>query len=185
MGGGNSNKLRQSLKKIFSQIKTQTFTKLRSAFIFSIKRARKITKNISICCAILTRLTALSNLFLPKIRSILFSRNFRLRLKNQACGYVLILMIALIPVLLFGTKYVLEMKTSTEYYKNPSDYYKNCAREVALAVAKKWNPGLTLYQHERRCTKLRTTNTISIRPTAIQRRYTLRFREWTYRRAEL
>jgi len=64
-------------------------------------------------------------------------------------------MIALIPVLLFGTKYVLDwqtanqdqlMKNSTEYYKNPSDYYKNCAREVALAVAKKWNPGLTLYQ---------------------------------------
>ena len=64
-------------------------------------------------------------------------------------------MIALIPVLLFGTKYVLDwqtanqdqlMKNSSEYYKDPSDYYKNCAREVALAVAKKWNPGLSFYQ---------------------------------------
>ncbi len=68
-------------------------------------------------------------------------------------GYVLILVLTIIPVLLFGAKYVLDQMTANqveiEQVKGElAVYYKRCAKEAALAVAKNWNPGLTLGQQQ-------------------------------------
>ncbi len=156
--GGNCTKLGQNPKNTFSRIKTQTFTIQRSTFVFfSIKKALKITKNISICRAFLTRLATLSSLFLTKINSVLFSRNHRFGLKNQLSGYVLILVLTVLPILLFGAKYVLDYRsladrkaTGTEFLNNYSTngLVKMCAQEAALAVAQKWNPALTYAQQK-------------------------------------
>lgn len=93
------------------------------------------------------RLTALLNKFLARISSVLSSRNHGARLKNPLSGYVLILVIMTIPVLLFGAKYILDLSTLHEVQleeEKTKGWYKRCAKEAALAVAKNWNPGLTL-----------------------------------------
>ena len=88
---------------------------------------------------------------------MLLSGNLRVKLKNIVSGYVMILVITLIPVLLFGAKYVLDTRTlsdfratGTEYTKDSSlegkRLIKQCAQEAALAVAQKWNPALTYAQ---------------------------------------
>ena len=149
--------LDQKSKKIFSRIKTQTFTKLKSAFIFSIKRVRKLISKGSICCAILTRLAVFLHQFLPQINSILSSRNHILGLKNQQAGYVLILVLATIPVLLLGAKWVLDQRTldkvSIQVNQVNSEEVINAlssqnGSKAALAVAQNWNPGLTLMQQK-------------------------------------
>lgn len=95
--------------------------------------------------------------FLRRIWLALLSCNPRVKLKNSASGYVLILMMTLIPLFLFGTKYILDQRTlqdrqatGTEYMKDSSlagkRLIKQCAQEAALAVAQKWNPALTYKQ---------------------------------------
>ncbi len=89
-------------------------------------------------------------------KRLFFGQNFlkivdSVNLKNSLKGYVLILMMTLIPVLLLGAKYVLDNQTllkrqteGTEFLQNasPDKFEKRCAREAALAVAQKWNPSL-------------------------------------------
>ena len=59
-------------------------------------------------------------------------------------------MTALIPVLLLGTKYVLDLRTVNKVptEKGDMEWHKHCAKEAALAVARNWNPGLTLEQQK-------------------------------------
>ena len=59
-------------------------------------------------------------------------------------------MTALIPVLLFGTKYILDLRTVNKVptEKGNQEWHKHCAKEAALAVARNWNPGLTLEQQK-------------------------------------
>ena len=51
-----------------------------------------------------------------------------------------------------GTKYVLDKsmqnQVKIEQSKGTVTYFKRCAKEAALAVAKNWNPGLTLAQQK-------------------------------------
>ena len=69
-------------------------------------------------------------------------------------GYVFIATILFLPILLYGTKLILErekgyapQKTQeTAYYE--VKYFKLCAKEAALAVAKRWNPALTYKQQK-------------------------------------
>jgi hypothetical protein len=55
-----------------------------------------------------------------------------------------------IPVLLLGVKYCVDLIDYHQacLYGGGTDLYKKCAREAVLAVAKKWNPGLTLKQQK-------------------------------------
>jgi hypothetical protein len=101
-------------------------------------------------CGVLTWLRSIVRSFLPNIFTALSSRNLRLRFKRFVSGYVLILMTALIPVLLFGTKYVLDLRTANKVHleKENWKWQKRCAKKAALAVAKNWNPGLTLTQQK-------------------------------------
>jgi hypothetical protein len=58
----------------------------------------------------------------------------------------MILLAVAIPVLLLGTKYVVERRSfNAAKIEEPrsDEVYKRCAREVALAVARQWNPGLS------------------------------------------
>ncbi|MDR2782147.1 MAG: hypothetical protein LBB21_06910 [Holosporaceae bacterium] len=60
-------------------------------------------------------------------------------------------MCVLIPVLLMAVKYCVDIVTYNHkqiYECEFTRIYKQCAREAALAVAKKWNPGLTLNQQK-------------------------------------
>ena len=95
--------------------------------------------------------------FFRRIFTVLLSGNLRVKLKNIVSGYVMILVITLIPVLLFGAKYILDQRTlqdrqatGTEYMKDSSlagkRLIKQCAQEAALSVAQKWNPALTYAQ---------------------------------------
>ncbi len=98
----------------------------------------------------MTRLFTFTNSFLLRISETLSFQSSGLRPKRSVFGYVLILMTALIPVLLFGTKYILDLRTlhkvQLEKEESGGGWYKRCAKEAALAVAKNWNPGLSLYQ---------------------------------------
>jgi len=149
-GGGNCLRLGQGIRRSLSKIKEQI---LKSEFFFFIKKALKTIQKIPICRAFLTRLAALSGLFLTRINSILSSRNRGSRLKRQISGYVIILTIALAPLLLFGTKYILDKMTENQVKiekgtGTETSYYKRCAKEAAQAVAENWNPGLTLGQQQ-------------------------------------
>ena len=107
-GRGSYTKLGQNPKNSFSRIKTQTFTILKSAFCVKIAFLR-ISKRLS--RAVNTWLRSVVCSFLSKISAAFSSRNLGLSLKKQISGYVLILMTALIPVLLLGTKYILDLRT--------------------------------------------------------------------------
>ena len=103
-------------------------------------------------------------------------------MKKSTSGYVLILVITFLPILLMGTKYLLDIQTlwdrkasETEFLKNnssklveksaekpetktaslkndlqktPEKKGKNCAKEAALKIARKWNPALTYKQQK-------------------------------------
>lgn len=62
----------------------------------------------------------------------------------------MILLCVFLPVVFMGVKYVLDLskKNTLIMEKSSGKYYKKCAREAALAVAKNWNPGLTLSQQK-------------------------------------
>ena len=59
-------------------------------------------------------------------------------------------MLSVIPILLLGTKYVLDQRTYDKVLMENGgiEYYKASAKEAALAVAENWNPGLTLNQQK-------------------------------------
>ncbi len=94
-----------------------------------------------------------------------------LKFRSAQLGYVLILTLVALPVILLGSRYVLDelnlikvktvnvSKTSTTVDKSENTiteaedadrkkFYKKCAKEAAFAVAKKWNPGLTYKQQK-------------------------------------
>ncbi|MDR2782081.1 MAG: hypothetical protein LBB21_06570, partial [Holosporaceae bacterium] len=60
-------------------------------------------------------------------------------------------MCILIPVLLLAVKYCVDIVSynHAQIYTGGNNFYKKCANEAALAVAKKWNPGLTLNQQDK------------------------------------
>ncbi|MDR2107180.1 MAG: glycoside hydrolase [Holosporaceae bacterium] len=78
-------------------------------------------------------------------------RKSSIRTKKNEAGYVAILMCALIPLLLLGVKYVLDLNSQHRVQLYSSDgegVHKRCAREAALKVARCWNPALTLTQQK-------------------------------------
>ena len=89
----------------------------------------------------------------------------------------MILMTALIPVLLFGTKYLLDLRTLHKVQIENGDdenieYEKVSAKEAAKAVAENWNPGLTLDQQKDAVYKVVDTvynNAVSYRLSLINR----------------
>ncbi|MDR2782013.1 MAG: hypothetical protein LBB21_06210, partial [Holosporaceae bacterium] len=86
--------------------------------------------------------------FYPLFRQ--FSRQFHQIFKKSSSGYIFILMCTLTPVLLLAVKYCVDIVSYNhkQIYTGGNDFYKKCAKEAALAVAKKWNPGLTLNQQK-------------------------------------
>ena len=88
----------------------------------------------------MTRLITFLNSFLPRISATLPSQNLGLKLKKSVSGYVLILITALIPVLLFGTKYLLDLRTLHKVQIENGDdenieYEKISAKEAAKAAS--------------------------------------------------
>ncbi len=144
-GGGNCTKLGQNPKNSFSKIKTQTFTKLKSIFCVKIAPISKGSFH-----AVLNWLRSFVRSFLPNISKAFSSRNRGLNLKNQSSGYVLILILATLPVLLLGAKYVLDQRTLNDVQMNnqAGKLYNQDGSKSALLVAQNWNPGLTLNQQK-------------------------------------
>ncbi len=70
--------------------------------------------------------------------------------KARFSGYIAILLCITIPILFFGIKYVLDTSTknAVKLETDVKEYHKKCAKEIALAVAQNWNPGLTLTQQK-------------------------------------
>lgn len=75
---------------------------------------------------------------------------FVAKLKHHQSGYVLIMVACFIPVILLGIQYSQKLfeyrDKQIRTVRIGDDEQKNCAPEAALAVAKNWNPGLTLGQ---------------------------------------
>ncbi len=156
-GGVSDSKSSQRTEKACSNIKHRTFTKSRKSILENISKIKlKIARKSLILGGILPSFAVTLRSFLRRIRLALLSCNPRIKLKNSASGYVLILVITLIPVLLFGAKYVLDQMSvnKAKIEKGTGRYYKKCAREAALAVAKNWNPGLTLAQQKEAVQKI-------------------------------
>lgn len=89
-------------------------------------------------------------------RKIANISNFFRKLRSQK-GYVAILLAAFIPVILFGTKLILDFMTLHESEINlhgAGTIYRNCANEAALEVAKNWNPGIGLSYQKRALLKV-------------------------------
>ena len=61
-------------------------------------------------------------------------------------GYVLVILTVFVPLMLLSTRYVLDY--STERTDGVGKIVKRCAKEAALEVAKKWNPGLSYKQQK-------------------------------------
>ena len=134
-----------------------TFSNILKTFFFFIKKTFPIISKISICSDILKRLSVLFKRLLQKISVVFPSHNPQIKLKKSAFGYVLILFIGLLPFILYGTKYILDNRTLLNRQSEGTDYMnksslssenliKQCAQEIALAVAKKWNPALSYYE---------------------------------------
>lgn len=74
-----------------------------------------------------------------------------LSMRRQSSGAILILLIGFLPLIILGIKYseqLFKVKDYSVKKVNADGYYKNCAREAALAVAENWNSGLTLVQQK-------------------------------------
>lgn len=77
---------------------------------------------------------------------------FRNLFKRRQRGYIILILCIFIPIICFGTKWCLDKITLDKLKINigdgredivESDPFKKCAKEAALAVAKKWNPALS------------------------------------------
>ena len=79
------------------------------------------------------------------LQRIVFSfQNLGHSLKLSVSGYVLILAVTMIPVILLGTKYMLDLnKSKTRQMQLGDGLKKRCAQKIAEEVASKWNPALS------------------------------------------
>lgn len=79
-----------------------------------------------------------------------FNKQKFAKLKHSKYGYIAVWLCVFIPIVLSGVKLALDISTkhSVDLNKSTGKYYKRCATEAALAVAKNWNPGLTLSQQK-------------------------------------
>ena len=69
--------------------------------------------------------------------------------RSTHSGYVLIVVTCFIPIVLLGIRYaekLFEVKDVEIKRASTEKLVKQCARETSLAVARNWNPGLTLGQ---------------------------------------
>ena len=69
--------------------------------------------------------------------------------RSTHSGYVLIVVTCFIPIVLLGIRYaekLFEVKDVEIKRASTEKLVKQCAREASLAVARNWNPGLTLGQ---------------------------------------
>ena len=69
--------------------------------------------------------------------------------RSTHSGYVLIVVTCFIPIVLLGIRYaekLFEIKDVEIKRASTEKLVKQCAREASLAVARNWNPGLTLGQ---------------------------------------
>ncbi|MBQ7673807.1 MAG: hypothetical protein IJT36_04705 [Alphaproteobacteria bacterium] len=83
------------------------------------------------------------------LSSIYYKKNIEIKKRKEHSGYVLIVVTCFIPIVLLGIRYaekLFEVKDSEIRYTSENRDMKKCAREAALAVARNWNPGLTLGQ---------------------------------------
>ena len=71
---------------------------------------------------------------------------FEARLSSASRGYVMVLVAVFIPVILLGTKLVLDSRQ--EATPAGGRVVKRCAKECALKVAQNWNPGLSYKQQK-------------------------------------
>ncbi|MDR2781538.1 MAG: hypothetical protein LBB21_03755 [Holosporaceae bacterium] len=71
-------------------------------------------------------------------------------IKKSSNGYIFMLICVLVPVLLLAVRYCVDVVSDNhaKIYGGGTGFYKKCAKDAALAVAKKWNPGLTLNQQK-------------------------------------
>lgn len=113
------------------------------------KKSNKMKRGLkcSILDGILTSFACALRFLKQKIdlSSLLYSKNIR-GFRHSLSGYVLILIVVVVPVLLFGAKYVLDQRTLSNRQAtlgSGDDLVKKCAQKAALEVAKKWNPALT------------------------------------------
>ena len=148
-GRRNCLRLGQGIRKSLSKIKEQI---LKSAFFYSIQKMWKMLLRRPKFRIILTKSTLLS--FLRRTFRIFQNKG----LNNSVFGYVFIITIALIPLLLYGAKYVIDHRTLLERWSAGIEHVKNattatgkrlikqCAHKAALEVARKWNPSLSLYE---------------------------------------
>lgn len=100
---------------------------------------------------------------------------------NSGSSLILLLFFAL-PVLLFGTKYVLDMRTLYKVKIGNSDAEadRKTAKAAALELAQNWNPGLTFKQQEAAAFKIVDAvyrNYISITNLAIPGLDTYRYKK--------
>lgn len=66
-------------------------------------------------------------------------------------GYIMIIVACFLPLIMLGIKYseqLFKLKDAALSKINGDDVTKRCAREAALAIARNWNPGLTLGQQK-------------------------------------
>ena len=80
------------------------------------------------------------------------------QLRSPRRGYIAILLIAFIPVILLGTRWVLDTVTLQKIKINmmpvKGETQKKCAAQAALAVAQNWNPGLPLSRQKNTALKI-------------------------------
>lgn len=91
--------------------------------------------------------------FLCKAFFVLFYRNFHfqlpMRFQRSDSGAVLILFALFVPIILAGLRYterLFDRRYEILDESNKKSVPKDCAQEAALAVARNYNPGLTLAQ---------------------------------------
>ena len=122
---------------------------------------RKLTKMISgiilyklkasIICKLISYLHTIKRLsFIYKWQKFFSTVSEKEVMRNNIySGYVLIVVTCFIPIVLLGIRYAekLFVLKDTQIKRASSEkLVKQCAREAALAVARNWNPGLTLGQ---------------------------------------
>ncbi|MBQ3564977.1 MAG: hypothetical protein IJA14_02385, partial [Alphaproteobacteria bacterium] len=107
----------------------QTFTIYRYSILFArIRKILKIKVQNSIFAKFLTRLARHPLISLTKLSAPQTSV-----LKNASRGYVMVLVAVFIPVILLGTKLVLDSRQESEH--KVGKIFKKCAKECALKVA--------------------------------------------------
>ena len=150
-GGVRTSNSGQSTARTSSNINHRTFPKLLDLILKNIGKIKlKMGLKQSIFCRILPAFAAALRSLKQKISCALFSHNHKSGLKNQSSGYILILILTFIPIILLGTKLVLDQRTMNEakLENGTVENDSNSARKISKIVAKNWNPGLTFNQQK-------------------------------------